>query len=82
MNCSRNHGSELQFKTMIVFSIYQSFGVHLCVSAGSGMPVLDWAKRLKIAIGAAKGLAYLHEDCKYLLYILFLTTHSFQHMIE
>ena len=31
---------------------------------GSGMPVLAWIKRVKIAIGAAKGLANLHEDCK------------------
>ncbi|XP_074280958.1 proline-rich receptor-like protein kinase PERK5 [Silene latifolia] len=30
---------------------------------GKGQPVLDWPTRLKIAVGAGKGLAYLHEDC-------------------
>ncbi|XP_062163472.1 proline-rich receptor-like protein kinase PERK9 [Alnus glutinosa] len=30
---------------------------------GEGGPVLDWATRVKVAAGAARGIAYLHEDC-------------------
>ncbi|RYR08787.1 hypothetical protein Ahy_B05g076613 [Arachis hypogaea] len=30
---------------------------------GDGRPVLEWANRVKIAAGAARGIAYLHEDC-------------------
>lgn len=30
---------------------------------GKGVPVMDWAVRVKVAAGAARGISYLHEDC-------------------
>ncbi|XP_071718271.1 proline-rich receptor-like protein kinase PERK15 [Rutidosis leptorrhynchoides] len=36
------------------------------IISGTNRPVIEFPSRLRIALGAAKGLAYLHEDCKFI----------------
>lgn len=33
------------------------------IDTGQEKPSLDWRKRMRIALGAARGLVYLHEQC-------------------
>ncbi|KAF8410600.1 hypothetical protein HHK36_003132 [Tetracentron sinense] len=51
------------------FHLHGNLSFILCMYAlysnhGSRRTPLDWHSRLKIAIGAARGLRYLHEDCR------------------
>lgn len=58
--CLVGRGSSyLVFEFMENGNLYQA----LRRSIKGGLPELDWHKRYKIAVGAAKGIAYLHHDC-------------------
>nr|XP_043607070.1 receptor protein-tyrosine kinase CEPR2 isoform X2 [Erigeron canadensis] len=51
--------SFLVFEHMVNGSLYEA----LARVFKNGQPELDWVQRYKIAIGVAKGIAYLHHDC-------------------
>ncbi|XP_013649532.1 receptor protein-tyrosine kinase CEPR2-like [Brassica napus] len=58
--CLVGRGSSyLVFEFMENGNLYQA----LRRSIKGGLPELDWHKRYKIAVGASKGIAYLHHDC-------------------
>lgn len=47
---------------LVVFLSYRFLFVFVGRKSGDGK-VLDWAARYKIAVGAARGISYLHHDC-------------------
>lgn len=43
---------------------------------------MEWPARLKIALGSAKGLAYLHEDCElFLVFYALSFLNFFYHVV-
>ncbi|XVF50713.1 hypothetical protein PTKIN_Ptkin04bG0124500 [Pterospermum kingtungense] len=58
------HGYSLSPKGNLLFYDYMENGSLWDLLHGPSKKVkLDWETRLKIAVGAAQGLAYLHNDC-------------------
>ena len=56
--CTESHGKHAE--RLLVFEYIPNGNLRDCLDGASGKKI-DWATRVGIAIGAARGLEYLHE---------------------
>uniref|UniRef100_A0A7N0U243 non-specific serine/threonine protein kinase n=1 Tax=Kalanchoe fedtschenkoi TaxID=63787 RepID=A0A7N0U243_KALFE len=50
-------------KRLLVYDFVPNNTLHFHLH-GASQPVMNWATRIKVVAGAARGIAYLHEDCR------------------
>ena len=70
MNISAT-GLWIRISMVISFPLYQNpdildqcHNIKTMVCLGRHRDILEWSARQKIALGAARGLRYLHEECR------------------
>ncbi|XP_078175306.1 cold-responsive protein kinase 1-like [Carex rostrata] len=53
-----------QGNSLLVYEYITNGSLHTCLQSNYLLLTIDWPTRVKVALGSAKALAYLHESCQ------------------